>query len=97
MNPKHLIFLSVTLDAVSTHLGLALGLPENGPLASRLLPSLGILYWLLELITLYSLYYMVMKHTGLSGSYAALAAVIGPWLAGWSNLGTVLRRVGVLG
>lgn len=47
-----LIFLSVILDAVSTHLGLWLGLGENGPLASRILPLLGPAYWLLELTVL---------------------------------------------
>lgn len=93
--PPTLIFLSVILDAASTHLGLALGLAENGPIASRLLPSLGTLYWLLELTILLVLYYTVRRCAKLPSDYAVLAAVAGPWLAGWSNLGMVLRHVGV--
>lgn len=95
MNPKLLIFLSVLLDAVSTSLGLALGLAENGPIASRLLPVLGALYWLLELLVVYTLY-SVLARLGLPGDQAVLASIAGPWLAGWSNLGIVLRHAGVL-
>ncbi|MEB3774425.1 MAG: hypothetical protein GSR86_05820 [Desulfurococcales archaeon] len=94
MNPRLLMFLSVLLDAVPTHLGLWLGLGENGPLASRLMPSLGVLYWLLELGVLLIMYYI--RYTGLLGSRAALATVVGPWAAGWSNLCVVLRHAGVL-
>ena len=94
MSPRLLIFLSVLLDAATTTTGLALGLAENGPIASRLLPSLGTLYWLLELTLLLILYY-IMRHAGLPEDHVALATAIGPWTAGWSNLGAVLRHVGV--
>jgi len=56
--PPHLFLLAlaVLLDAATTSLGLALGSAENGPLASRLLPRLGALYWLLELAVVYTLH-----------------------------------------
>ena len=94
MNPRLLIFLSVLLDAATTTTGLALGMAENGPIASRLLPVLGALYWLLELLVVYVLY-SVLARLGLPGDVAAAASIAGPWLAGWSNLGVVLRHVGV--
>ena len=90
-----LIFLSVLLDAATTTTGLALGMAENGPVASMLLPSLGALYWLLELLVVYALYSMLAR-LGLPGDVAAAASIAGPWLAGWSNLGVVLRHAGVM-
>ena len=91
--PHPLIFLAVLLDMASTHLGLWLGFAEKGILASRILPSIGPLYWLLEAGLLYSLYYILRKLAGLPPWWAAAAAAVGPWTAAWSNVGLVLRVV----
>ncbi len=71
-----------------------LGLAEQGPVASVLLPRLGALYWLLELLAVYTLYYVMVRYAGLPRDHAITAAVTGPWLAGWSNLGAILRHAG---
>jgi len=94
--PPTLIFLSVILDAASTHLGLWLGLAERGPLASMLLHSLGPLYWLLESMVLLISYYIIRRSVRLPSGWATLATVTGPWLAAWSNLGYILRAGVVL-
>ncbi|MEB3778888.1 MAG: hypothetical protein GSR85_01455 [Desulfurococcales archaeon] len=99
MNPKHLIFLSVTLDAISTHL--TPDLPESRLLARMLLSSLGALYWLVELLALYILFIIIViiivsRYTLLSERYAAFVVAAAPWVAAWRNLGVILRlAVGV--
>ena len=81
---------STLLDAATTSLGLALGLPEAGPLASRLLPPLGPLYWPLQQLALQLLYRLPERRLGDPGLAEAIAA-LGPWAAGWHNLGLILR------
>lgn len=61
---------------------------------SRLLPVLGSMYWLLELLAVYALY-SVLARLGLPRDQAVLASVAGPWLAGWGNLSILLRHLGV--
>ena len=85
-----LVLAAVLLDFSSTLLGLRLGLPEAGPVAAKLLGMVGLAYFGLEAIILYSLYYITRKTTGLQPGYAALVAVVGPWLAGWHNIGILL-------
>jgi len=88
------VAIAVLLDAASTIMGLSLGLPESGPVASRLIALLGPAYFAVEAAVLYGMY-RVLESRGLSSSYAQLAAAIGPWLAGWTNLGVILRVSGV--
>ena len=90
-----LVVAAVLLDAASTILGLSLGLGESVPVASRLLPLIGPVYFALELGMVYGLY-RVLLHAGVPGHWAALAAALGPWTAGWANTGLLLR-LGVLG
>ena len=90
-----LVVVAVLLDAASMILGLSLGLPEAGPAASRLMPVLGPVYFGLELALLLGLY-RVLAWAGVPGHWAALAAAVGPWTAGWHNTGLLLR-LGVLG
>ena len=85
---------AVLLDAASTTLGLGLGLGEAGPLASRLLPLMGPGYWALEAAVVLLLRGL-LEARGLPRELAALAASVGPWLAGWRNLGILLRAAGV--
>ena len=81
--------LAVILDAVSTTLGIMIGFGERGPLASRLLLLIGHAYWLLEALVLVSIY-RLLRWWGLRPEWASLASALGPWLAGWRNLGLVL-------
>ena len=90
-----LVFLSVALDALSTSLGLSVGLAESGPLASRLLAVLGVAYFAVEAAVLYGLYLLLRLR--LPRDWAALAVAVGPWLAGWRNLGLAMRLLGGLG
>ncbi|BBC20936.1 hypothetical protein [Aeropyrum globular virus 1] len=85
--------LAVLLDATTTTIGLWLGLAENGPLASMLLPVLGPLYWLLELTVILILYNVIRRYARLPSDWAMLVSVIGPWTAGWANLAMVARVV----
>ena len=88
-----LVVLAVILDFSSTLVGLKLGLAERGLVAGRLLPVLGVAYFVFEFTVLYSLYYVLGK-TGLSREWAAAIVAVGPWLAGWSNIGLILRVAG---
>jgi uncharacterized membrane protein len=88
-----ILFLAVLLDASTTTIGLAMGLGEAGPLASRLLSVLGLGYWLLELTVLLFIYYLIRRIARLPAEYAILASTAGPWTAGWHNMGLVLRVV----
>jgi len=88
-----LVALALLLDFSTTVIGLGLGLPEAGPVASRILAVWGIPgYAAVEAGVVYSLYYILRKipHTR---EWAALAA-LGPWLAAWLNAYHIL---GVLG
>ncbi len=88
-----LVVVAVLLDFSSTLLGLKLGLAERGLIAGRLLPVMGVAYFLLEYAVLYSLYY-AMSRIGLPKQWAAAVAAVGPWLAGWHNLALLLRLGG---
>ena len=90
-----LVVVTVLLDAASTILGLGLGLPESGPVASRLLPLMGPVYFAVELGVVYGLN-RLLRYTGHEGHRAATVASLGPWLAGWHNMG-LLVRLGVPG
>ncbi len=89
MTPRLTIVVAVLLDAATTTLGLGLGVPEAGPLASRLLPLLGPLYWVFQLTLLLGLYRLL--RTRLPPDWAATIAALGPWAAGWHNAGLLLR------
>ena len=84
-----LVVLAVLVDTASTILGLSLGLGEAGPVASRLLPLMGPLYWPLEAAVLYGLY-RLLRRAGVPRGLASALAALGPWLAGWANLGLLL-------
>ena len=86
-----LLALATLLDALTTSLGLWLGLAEAGPAASRLLPALGPLYWPLQLLVLLSLYLTLERLPWTRG--LGFLAGLGPWVAGWLNL---YRILGVL-
>jgi len=88
-----LVALAVIADASSTILGLSL--PGAGPVAQRLIPVLGVAYFAVEYGVLYGLS-RILESRGLPSSYAQLAASVGPWLAGWTNIGLVLRISGVV-
>ena len=88
-----LVVIAVLLDFSSTLLGLHSGLAERGLIAGRLMPVLGVAYFLLEYAVLYSLYY-AMGRAGLSREWAAAIAAVGPWTAGWHNLALLLRPGG---
>jgi hypothetical protein len=91
--PLLAIFLSVLLDASTTTLGLALGLGEAGPVASRIIYALGPLYWLLEAGALLGLYYVILRCTRLPPGPASAVVILGPWVAGWHNAGLIARVV----
>ena len=86
------VMLAVLVDAASTIVGLSMGLREGGLLATRLIGVLGIAYFAVEAGILYTLYRLLRDRIG-SNDYAALIASLGPWLAGWHNIGLVLRGV----
>ena len=86
-----LVVLAVLLDALTTSLGLKLGLSEQGPIASSLLPALGPLYWPLQLLALLSLYLLLEALPWTRG--LGFTVGLGPWVAGWLNL---YRIAGVL-
>ena len=77
----------ILLDAASTLLGIMLGLPEKGPLASLLIQTVGPLYFGIE----FSILYLLCRVVGLSldTRYAELVIASVPWLAGWHNMGVV--------
>ncbi len=85
-----LVLAALLLDFSSTLIGLRLGLPEAGPIAAKLLGTVGLAYFALELVVLLFLYYIIRKTTGLQPGYAALIAAVGPWLAAWHNIGILL-------
>ena len=64
-------------------------MPEAGPVAVKLLSTIGLAYFGLELGVLLSLY-IILRKIGLQPGYAALVAALGPWAAGWHNLGVLL-------
>ena len=90
-----LVALAVIVDAASTILGLGMGLVEHGPVASRLIALLGPAYFAVEYGVLYGLSRVLEARAGLPAAWAQLAASVGPWLAGWTNIGLVLRVSGV--
>lgn len=84
-----LVAVALLLDFATTILGLSLGLPEAGPVATRLMSIIGIAYFALEAAVIYTLYRVLAKRIG--SIYAQIAA-LGPWLAAWHNA-LVLARV----
>ena len=84
-----LVAVALLLDFTTTIAGLSLGLPEAGPIASRLMALFGVAYFALEAGVIYTLYRVLAKRIG--SIYAQIAA-LGPWLAGWHNI-IVLARV----
>ncbi len=89
-----LVAIAILLDAASTIAGLGLGLAEHGVVAQRLLALLGPAYFAVEAAVLYGLS-RVLEKRGVPGKWSQLVASVGPWLAGWSNLGLILRASGV--
>ncbi len=85
-----IVFLAVLIDFSTTILGLKLGLAERGLVAARLLPVTGVAYFAVEAAVVYGLHY-TLRRAGLDSQQAALAASVGPWLAGWHNLAVILR------
>ena len=57
--------------------------------------------WLIGLLSmlavLYDLSRILEAGAGLSREWASAIAAVGPWLAGWSNIGLILRLAGVVG
>ena len=85
-----LVALALLLDMATTVIGLSLGLPEGGPVASRVLAVWGVPgYAALEAGAVYSLYYILRRRAPGWEAFSAL----GPWLAAWSNIGLILRHV----
>ena len=86
-----LLALATALDAATTTIGLYFGLPEAGPLASRLIPVLGVWYWPLQLAVLLGLYLALERLPWTRG--LGFTVGLGPWVAGWLN---IYRILGVL-
>ena len=89
-----LVALAVLLDAVTTTIGLSLGLLESGPVASRLLPILGPLYWPLQLAILLFLY-LALESTRYTRGLGFTVG-LGPWVAGWLNLYAIAGVLGIV-
>jgi len=87
-----LVALALILDMATTIAGLSLGLPEQGPVARRVIAVLGIPgYAGVEAGAVYSLYYVLGKTR--AREWAPLAG-LGPWLAGWANLYHIIMYKG---
>ena len=77
-----LVAIALLLDLSTTILGLSLGIPEGGPVASRILAVWGVPgYAALEAGVTFSLYYVLRRR---APGWERLAA-LGPWLASWAN------------
>lgn len=87
-----LVAVALLLDFTTTVIGLSLGLPEAGPVATRLMSIIGIAYFTVEATIIYTLYRVLAKRIG--SIYAQIAA-LGPWLAAWHNI-IVLAKGGVV-
>lgn len=91
-SPLLLLAGATLADAIWTTLGLSLGLTERGPVASRLLPELGPLYWLFQ-FTVLTLLYRALTRAGLRSEVAAVTAALGPAVAAASNMLMVLATL----
>jgi len=87
-----LVALALLLDFSTTIIGLGLGIPEGGPVASRILAVWGIPgYAGVEAGAVFSLYYIIRRR---APGWERLAA-LGPWLAGWANLYHIIIYKGI--